>query len=99
MNINTIQPTTFNGKYTPRTTRLNLPGRNGRMNIEIIGELDTRITSVRYRSGKVEKAFQNKKGFQEERLAKIFEEIDNNLKEGMEFLYEFLKAQRNQTLR
>ena len=45
---------------------------------------------------KEEKKYENKKGFSDERLAVIIDEAQQFLKPGVDFLLEFIKAQKSQ---
>ena len=85
-----------------RVTELSLPGRNvGEVvPIKVIGEIGekikdrTNITSVEYKVGQREVSHTNKQGFTYKRFNKIIDEIEKNIQEGLDFLYEFLKAQK-----
>ena len=85
-----------------KVTELTLPGRNlgETVPIKVIGEIGekikdrTNITSVEYKVGQREVSHTNKQGFTYNRFDKIIDEIEKNIQDGMDFLYEFLKAQK-----
>ena len=96
MNINPTMPMTFGAKLpVTNITRLELPGKNvQKVCVEVEGEIGKKITSLKYKAGEVEKLFQNKKGFSDERFAEIIENVQTVIKDGVDFLFEFIKAQR-----
>ena len=87
---------------TEKVTELTLPGRNlgETVPIKVIGEIGekikdrTNITSVEYKVGQREVSHTNKQGFTYNRFDKIIDEIERNIQDGMDFLYELLKAQK-----
>ena len=103
MNINQISTVNFNGKL-PRTRNFTfrVPGKNDTTLVTDVIEIPERvrkdITNITYKvmkKGKVleEKIYQNKKGFEEERLGSICEKIQLKVKEGFDFLEELIMAQ------
>ncbi len=104
MNINPTTNLNFNAKakaeIIKRATRFRVPGKNGTTVIADIVDIPSKtiITNLEYKimkKGKVleEKAFQNKKGFKDERLCIICENIQKKVKEGFDFLDELFRAQ------
>lgn len=96
MFINPISSNSFQAKAQLRTTRFSLPSRGSRpMQFEVTGELGQKVTAIKYRLGEFEKKYENKKGFTDERLACIIDEAQQYLREGVDFLFEFIKAQKS----
>ena len=101
MNLNTTMNLNFNGKakVLERATKFRVPGvDNTTIVADVFDKGSTKITGLKYqvmKKGKVleEKAFQNKKGFKDERLCCICEKIQTKVKEGIDFLDELFKAQ------
>lgn len=104
MNINPIMNLNFQGKANPKTlkkiTTFRVPGKDGTTVITDIVEtgINEKLTNLEYKvmqKGKVleKHAYQNKKGFNPERICSICEEIQQRIKEGFDFLDELLKAQ------
>ena len=103
MNINQISTLNFNARI-PKTRNFmfRVPGKDGTTLVTSVTEIPTRtkndITNINYKimqKGKVieEKTYQNKKGFNDERLGAICEKIQQKVKEGFDFLSELLSAQ------
>ena len=104
MNIN---PTTnFNfqarmsSKNLKKATTFRVPGKDGTTVVTDIIEtgINEKLTKLEYsvvEKGKIleNKVYQNKKGFNPERICSICEEIQQKVKEGFDFLDELLKAQ------
>ena len=81
-------------KIPLKVTKFTMPGKNGtKVNFRITGELGNKITGIKYQAGSVKKEYKNKEGFPDERFAVIIENIQNVVKDGTDFLYEFLRAQ------
>lgn len=102
MNINSISNLNFEAKaeVIKRVTTFRVPGKNGTTILTDVFDkgVGRNVTGLNYRilsKGKVleEKAFQNKKGFKDERLCCICEKIQTKVKEGIDFLDELFKAQ------
>lgn len=95
MNIN---PTSvnFQGRASQlRTSRFEVLTRDGRvMDVEILGDLGTKVTAIKCSTIDAVKNYQNKKGFSLSRILKISEEMQKNIKDGFDFLAEFIKAQK-----
>lgn len=93
-----IKPTMLNAAHTKmpmKITKFTMPGRTGtRVDFQITGELGNKVTRIKYQSGAIKREYKNKEGFPDERFAVIIENIQNVVKEGSDFLYEFLKAQK-----
>ena len=97
MLINPISSNNFMAKAQLRTTRFTLPSKNTRpIQFEVTGELGQKVTALNYKLGDYEKKYENKKGFSDERLAIIIDEAQQYIKEGVDFLLEFIKAQKSQ---
>ena len=97
MLINPISSNNFMAKPQIRTTRFSLPSINTKpMQFEVTGELGQKVTALKYKLGDYEKKYENKKGFSDERLAVIIDEAQQFLKPGVDFLLEFIKAQKSQ---
>lgn len=98
MNIN---PTTLGFQANPtKITRLYIPAKDGSgtLRCEIGGRVDKKITNIKYdllKKGEIieSKSFQNKRGFADERLAFIYEVIQQHIQEGFDFLDELWRAQ------
>ena len=96
MFIYPVSSNSFQAKPQLRTFRFSLQGRNATpMNIEVTGELGQKVTALKYKLGELERKYENKNGFSDERLANIIDEAQQYLKEGVDFLYEFIKAQKS----
>ena len=95
MNIN---PTSINFQgRTPqlRTSKFGLLTKDGNvMNVEVLGDLGTKVTSIKCSTVDAVKTYQNRKGFTLPRILKISEEVQKDVKDGFDFLAEFIKAQR-----
>lgn len=95
MNIN---PTSvnFQGRAPQlRTSRFGLITKDGNvMNVEVLGDLSSKVTSIKCSTVDAVKNYQNKKGFSLSRILKISEEMQKNVKDGFDFLAEFIKAQK-----
>ena len=97
MFITPISTNSFQAKAQLRTTHFTLPSKASKpMHFEVTGELGQKVTAIKYKLGEYEKAYENKKGFNDERLAVIIDEAQNYLKDGVDFLFEFIKAQKSQ---
>ena len=103
MNVNSTMNLGFEGRNAGalrKMTTFRVPGRDGSTVVTDIIEtgISEKLTNLEYRvmqKGKTleQKAFQNKKGFNPERICSICEEIQTKVKEGFDFLDELLKAQ------
>ena len=97
MFINPLSSNAFQAKVQLRTTRFSLPSKGPKtVQFEVTGELGQKVTAIKYKLGEYEKSYQNKKGFTDERLAVIIDEAQKYLKDGVDFLFEFIKAQKSQ---
>ncbi len=104
MNINPAMNLNFQGRVNSKSlkklTTFRVPGKNGTTVVTDIIETgaNEKLTNLEYRimqKGETleRKTFQNKKGFNPERICGICEEIQKKVKEGFDFLDELLKAQ------
>ena len=93
-----IKPTMLGvapAKLPLKVTKFTMPGKNGlKVDFKITGELGQKVTGIRYQTGAIKKEYKNKEGFPDERFAVIIENIQGVVKEGTDFLLEFLKAQK-----
>lgn len=97
MFVNPISSNSFQSKAQLKTTRFLLPSKTTKpIQFEVTGELGQKVTALKYRLGEFEKKYENKKGFSDERLAAIIDEAQQYLKDGVDFLFEFIKAQKSQ---
>jgi len=55
----------------------------------------TNITSLKYSDGECERIFQNKQGFSEKRFKQIQENVQKVIDDGVNFLYELIRAQHS----
>ena len=89
-------------KAAEKITELTLPSRSAgeSIPIKVIGDIGkgirerTNITSVEYKVGQQSISHNNKQGFTYNTFDKIIDDIEKNIEEGIDFLYEFLKAQK-----
>lgn len=96
MFIYPMSSNSFQAKEQLRKTVFSLPSKGPKsIQFEVTGEIGQKVTSIKYRLGEFAKAYENKKGFSDERLANIIDEAQQYLKEGVDFLYEFIKAQKS----
>ena len=96
MFINPISSNSFQGKAQLKKTVFSLPSKNSRpIQFEVTCELGQKVTSLKYKLGEFEKKYENKKGFTDERFAVIIDEAQQYIKDGVDFLYEFIKAQKS----
>ena len=99
MNINPTMGIGFKATTQPqRITKLFVPAKEGTLKCEIGGQLDNKITVIKYdllKKGEVieSKAFKDKAGLTKESIDNIFEAIQLRLKDGFVFLDELIKAQ------
>ena len=103
MNINQLTNLSFNARIPrTRTFSFRVPGKNDTTIIANVTEIPerlkrdiTNITCETVEKGKVleKRVFNNKKGFDEERLGVICEKIQQKVKEGYDFLEELFMAQ------
>ena len=99
MNINPTMGIGFKANAQPqRITKIFVPAKEGTLRCEIGGQLDNKITVIKYdllRKGEVieSKAFKDKEGLTKESMDNIFETIQLRVKEGFVFLDELIKAQ------
>jgi len=104
MNINPTTNLNFSGRMNHRNlkklTTFRVPGKNGTTVVTDIIETgkNEKLTNLEYKvmqKGEVieSRIYQNKKGFNPERICTICEEIQKRIKEGFDFLDELLKAQ------
>lgn len=97
MFVSPLSSNVFQGKVPLQTTRFSLPSKGPMpMHFEVTGELGQKVTAIKYKLGEYEKNYQNKKGFTDERLAVIIDDAQRYLKDGVDFLFEFIKAQKSQ---
>ena len=95
MNINPTMSMNFGAKIPTTITKMTLPGRNvPKVNIEVASEIGKKVTALKYQAGDVEKSFANKAGFTDEKFAEIVENLQSVIKEGVDFLTEFFRAQK-----
>ena len=95
MNINPTMSMNFGAKIPTTITKMTLPGRNvSKVNIEVASEIGKKVTGLKYQAGNVEKAFADKAGFSDKKFDEIVEQLQSVLKEGIDFLTEFFKAQK-----
>lgn len=91
---------------TLRTIKFALPAKkpNQVVNFEVTGDIAknlinkadrTNITSLKYSDGECERIFQNKQGFSEKRFKQIQENIQKVVDDGVNFLYELIRAQHS----
>ena len=95
MNINTTS-INFQGR-TPqiRASKFEVLTREGNvMNVDVLGDLSTKVTAIKCSTVDAVKSYQNRKGFSLPRILKISEEMQKNIKEGFDFLTEFINAQK-----
>ena len=104
MNINPTMNFNFqskvNTKLLKKATTFKVPGKDGTTVVTDIIETgkNEKLTKLKYsiiEKGEIleQKVYQNKKGFNSERICRICEEIQKKVKEGFDFLDELLKAQ------
>ena len=100
MNINPTTSVGFKSTSvaTKRVTKLFVPAKEGTLRCEIGGNLEQKITAIKYdvvKDGKIieTKIYQDKHGITEEKYQPIFEAIQQKVKEGFIFLDELIKAQ------
>lgn len=97
MFISPLASNNFQGKPQLKTTHFSLPSKSAKsVQFEVTGELGQKITAIKYKLGELEKNYENKKGFTDDRLAVIIDEAQRYLKDGVDFLFEFIKAQKSQ---
>lgn len=96
MFIYPVASNSFQSKEHLRKTVFSLPSKSSRpVQFEVTGEIGRKVTGVKYKLGEFVKSYENKKGFSDERLAIIIDEAQQYLKDGVDFLYEFIKAQKS----
>lgn len=96
MFINPVSSNSFQAKTMLRTTKFTLPSKNTRpINFEVTGEIGQKVTAVKYELDELKRKYENKNGFTDERLASIIDEAQQYIKDGVDFLYEFIKAQKS----
>lgn len=96
MFITPLASNNFQGKPQLKTTLFSLPGKNGAVQFRVTGELCQKATAVKYNLSDIEKFYENKNGLSDDRLAVIINEAQKYLKEGVDFLFEFIQAQKSQ---
>ena len=95
MNINPTMSMNFGAKIPTTITKMTLPGRNvPKVNIEVAREIGKKVTGLKYKAGDIEESFANKAGFTDEKFAEIVEKVQSVIKEGVDFLTEFFRAQK-----
>ena len=95
MNINPTMSMNFGAKIPTTITKMTLPGRNvQKVNIEVTSEIGKKVTGLKYQAGNIEKAFVDKTGFSDQKFDEIVENVQEVIKEGIDFLTEFFKAQK-----
>ena len=91
----------FRAESLKRVTSFRIPAKNDATIVADVVEYTqnqkNKVTNINYRlmkKGQVveEKAFQNKKGFADERFASICEKIQTKVKEGYDFMNELFDA-------
>jgi len=103
MNINPtagigFKSSTVASTAAKRVTKIFVPAKEGTLRCEIGGNLEQKITVIKYdvlKEGKVieTKAYQDKNGIPEEKFKEIYENIQQRIKDGFVFLDELIKAQ------
>jgi hypothetical protein len=95
MNINPTMSMNFGAKIPTTITKMTLPGRNvSKVNIEVASEIGKKVTALKYKAGDIEQSFVDKAGFSDQKFAEIVENVQGVIKEGIDFLAEFFKAQK-----
>ena len=95
MNINPTMSMNFGAKIPTTITKMTLPGRNvPKVNIEVASEIGKKVTAIKYQAGKVEKAISDKAGISDQKFDEMVDQIQSVIKDGIDFLTEFFKAQK-----
>lgn len=95
MNINPTMSMNFGAKIPTTITKMTLPGRNvPKVNIEVASEIGKKVTAMKYQAGNIEKSIVDKAGISDMKFDEMVEQIQGVIKEGIDFLTEFFKAQK-----
>ena len=99
MNINPTPNLGFKATMSAqKVTKIFVPAKEGTLRCEIGGNLDKKITAIKYdvlKEGKIIETmhYQDKNGITEENFKTIFNTIQERVKEGFILIDELIKAQ------